>query len=203
LGPAINHVVSKPLRLESVAIAALGAALAAALSCLPTPPGPCRETCDGNLRRACGTWDRDNSPGDGIEDCGSRTCVEAPRTYGYYAACAIGGVRDPRCNADNDATFCDGERVASCHGAFRVDDFDCAADGRVCETIVANGFSARHACVRSHEREPQCETDGGGQTTFCEENSIVLCFGGFVSQSAPCDARGGANRRCVEGSCVR
>ena len=196
----MKDVVPKPIRFApAVATSTLAAALAASLSCLSAPETPCQERCDGNLRHACALSYIGASRALGIEDCGpSRTCVVASRSYGEYAACALEGGRDSRCNAEGESTFCNGERIARCHGAFRVQEVDCAAKGLVCETIVVNGAgSASPSCVRSHEREPRCETDLTQRFTFCEGDNIALCAGGFVVQSAPCAWPNGATR-CVE-----
>lgn len=89
------------------------------------------------------------------------SCVEGYRSWGeVYAVCGV-GPREPRCAADTDATFCDGERLVVCRGEYRTAEVDCAGAGLVCVTIPARSptssspaAATESACVSSRAPSP-------------------------------------------------
>ena len=131
----------------------------------------CNEQCVGNARRICEPFEDLSEPGT-FEECGaSRHCVEDYRTYGAYAACAIGG-RDMQCNPEGNTVFCEGRRL----GAYRTREIDCQAQ----EIFCATDDRGEGQCVPTDQPDPRCSPDGGPVFSFCDGDIPVRCFGHFV-----------------------
>ena len=127
-------------------------------------------------------------------DCGARQCVEAFRSFGPYAVCAIGG-RNLRCDSEIDQTFCDDNVINVCHGEFVEVATDCAAKGLFCATKPTSRGENRGACVTSKLPSPRCPDDAP-PGLFCDGDRRAQCFGNLViAATEPCSAIG---KRCVE-----
>jgi hypothetical protein len=140
---------------------------------------PVGESCAGNMLRRC--WASSAQPED--HDCGRGRCVEDYRPFSgqRYAACSFQG-SDRRCDANaEDGSYCRGETIVACHGAYPQGEFDCTTLGLVCETtrtqfpISVNTDIA--ACVKSHDVEPRCKEKGSRTPAFCDGDRLVQCFG--------------------------
>jgi hypothetical protein len=138
--------------------------LAALLTCCGKFPSVEYETCAG------------------VKCAEGSQCIEDSRSTGEsYAACAIGGVPDPKCGRDVDKMYCEGNTWFACRGHYRTRVEDCAE--RFC---VEHGSEAR--CVPSREPDPRCEGDGGNEpVTFCQdESAIVTCIGPWARSPIEC-----------------
>ena len=139
------------------------------------------------VRRVCSGAFGDSRLEGNQETCaeGSK-CVDAYRSNGRaYAACAIGDI-DPKCDRDEDITYCDGNTWVRCKGHYREELVDCADE--VCAAI-----GSRARCVRSLDPDPHCSADAGPfdrQTGFCEGDVLFGCFGSFSERAIDCAADG-------------
>lgn len=112
-------------------------------------------------------------------------CIENLRSSGEtYAACAIGGTTDPKCERDIDKTYCEGNTWIACKGRYRTKAEDCA--DKFC---VEHGDLAK--CVPSREPDPTCEGNPGGKETFafCRGNALVACIGPWARVPMECESR--------------
>jgi hypothetical protein len=120
------------------------------------------------------------------------TCVENHRSDGEpYAACAIGGVEDPKCGRDQDVSFCEDNTWVRCRGRYRIQNLDCGS-----EHCVEAGASA--TCVPNAEPDPACDANAKN-FAYCDGNDVVACFGSYANERTDCAFRG---RLCREGHCV-
>jgi hypothetical protein len=116
------------------------------------------------------------------EPCGSGTCLEDYRASGHrYAACSFKG-RDTRCDAAaQESSFCRGETIVACRGAYPQGELDCTSRGLVCETSTRedDGFVTTHLaqCVKTHDKDPRCIEKGSRTDHFCDGERAVGCFG--------------------------
>lgn len=137
-------------------------------------------------------------PGPFYETCAGRQCAEGSscfenhRSNGQaYAACAIGGIEDPKCGRDEDLTFCEENALVRCRGRYRVESFECGV-GHCVEAV------ASASCVPIGEVDPACDAKTKG-FAYCDGNDIVACFGPYANERTDCAFRG---RLCRDGHCV-
>lgn len=128
----------------------------------------------------------------GMECEQGSTCIEDFDSRGQaYAACAIGGVPDPKCNRDTNKRFCDGNTLVRCVGSYRVENFECGGD------TCAEAFASAQ-CVPIAEVDPAC--DAAKKTSMhCDGDDAITCFGPYANERTDCAFRG---RLCRAGACV-
>jgi hypothetical protein len=119
----------------------------------------------------CGTyWEQ--------EDCASSEVCMVAQSGGAF--CALTEDPDPRCTSRT--SYCDGDALIHCRGAYADTRYDCSIDAQTCGEADADVA----ICALASTPDPRCVRDGVTLQVVCDGDTLLECFLGFVTHQEVC-----------------